>query len=503
VAPHVEVERKYEADHQFTLPDLRDVPGLSGVADPRRHTLLARYYDTDDLRLARHGITLRRRTGGHDDGWHLKLPRVEDERHELRRSTRDPAENPPYDMAELVLAYTRGAPLVPVAELRTDRTERAMVGEDGTVLGRLADDRVTGLRLDRLGDGVTSWRELEVELEVEPADGTPELLSAVGDQLVGSGARSSDAPAKLAVVLGDDAAPAPRPGKPRTAAEVMTGYLRAQLDRMLSYDPLVRLADHDDDSVHKMRTSIRRMRSILRTHRRLLTGETPGIVDSELKWLADGLGEVRELEVLQARFHGQVHGELPEAAAEPEWLSELALQERTARQRLHHQLRTARYMALLDRLDAFVANPPVTGRAHRSARKQERKIIARARRAMTRKYARAEALPPGPERDAELHRTRKAAKRLRYTAEAAAPVLGKPARRLARRTKKVQDVLGEHQDGVVASRYLTEVAGAPETGPADGFALGVLVAVQDCADPLAELPRVWAKATKKKLLKRL
>ncbi|MEU5879975.1 CYTH and CHAD domain-containing protein [Spirillospora sp. NPDC047279] len=498
MAGHVEIERKYETDHEFTLPDLRDVPGLSNVAAPVRHTLLARYYDTQDLRLARHGITLRRRTGGDDDGWHLKLPKTKGERHEISRPAGDPDDDVPAELAELVLARTRGAPLTTVAELRTDRTEHALLADDGSVLGQLADDRVTGLRLDRLGDGVTSWRELEVEL----VEGSPDLLSDVGDQLVGSGARSSDAPAKLVVVLGDDAAPAERPERYRTAAETMTTYLHALVERMLSYDPLVRLADHDDDSVHKMRTSIRRVRSILRTHRRLLDRARTDVLDAELKWLADALGEVRDLEVLQARFHGQLAA-YPDPPGRPGWLKQLADQESAARDGLRERLRSARYMALLQRLDDVLTDPPVTGDAHRKARKQEREIVARARRKMIKKYRAAEGLPEGPDRDAALHGTRKAAKRLRYTADAAEPVLGKPARRISRRASKLQDVLGAHQDRIVAADHLSGIEDARADGPADAYALGILIAVQDRTDTLEDLPRTWKRVADTKLAKKL
>ncbi|WP_433332051.1 CHAD domain-containing protein [Spirillospora sp. CA-294931] len=483
MAGHTEVERKYETDSTFTLPDLRDVPGLSGVAAPERHTLLARYYDTADLRLARRGITLRRRTGGTDDGWHLKLPKAKGERHELSRPATD---SMPDDLTELVTAYTRGRPLVAVAELRTDRTERAVLAKDGTVAAELADDNVTGFRLDRGGEGVTSWRELEVEL----IDGSPEVLRAIGDHLIGSGARSSDVPSKLAMVLGDQTARTAHPAKARTAVEAMTRYLAAQRDRLLVYDPRVRLADHDDDSVHKMRTSIRRVRSILRTHRRLLDRGESDSLDAELKWLSDVLGEVRDREVLQARFREQLAGYSQD---EPRWLADLAADERAARDRVREALRSPRYLALLDRLDALVTEPLVTKRAHRPADVQERKILTRARRKMVRNYRAAERLPEGPDRDAALHKTRKSAKRLRYTAEAATPTLGKLAKKIARRAKELQDVLGAHQDKIVAARHLAEIS----PSSADSYALGAVTAVQNCTDPLEDLPKTWKKAKRR------
>ncbi|MFD0687877.1 CYTH and CHAD domain-containing protein [Actinomadura fibrosa] len=515
---HVEVEHKYEIDDGHALPDLRGVRGLSGVGEPERHTLLARYYDTADLRLARHGVTLRRRTGGSDEGWHLKLPEAKGRRRELRRPAGEPTDAVPDDLAELVTAYVRERPLVAVVELRTDRTERALLTEGGAVAAELADDHVTGMRLDQDGGGVSTWRELEVE----EIDGPPEVAAAVGDALLRSGARRSSAPSKLAVVLGDQTAGAERPAEARTAADVITGYVGTHTERILTYDPLVRLADHDDDSVHKMRTSIRRIRSVLRTHRRLLDRDVTDPLDAELKWLADALGEVRDREVLAARFRRQL-ADLPAApsgpsatsaatmaddpvrpsvADEPNWLAALAVEERTARAELREVLRSPRYLALLDRLDALVAEPPVTEKAWRPARGQERKVVAKAWEKMISRYRDAAHLPEGPERDAALHRTRKSAKRLRYTAEAAAPVLGKQADRIAKRAKKVQEVLGEHQDRIVATRHLAG-ADLSSASAADGYALGAITVLQDRLTPLDDLPRTWKKAADPKPVKKL
>ncbi|GAA2441609.1 CYTH and CHAD domain-containing protein [Actinomadura vinacea] len=497
MAAHVEVERKYEADSGFSLPDLRDVPGLSNAAEPRHHTLIAHYYDTHDLRLARQGITLRRRTGDTDDGWHLKLPKPKGGREEIQRPAGAPGDPPPAELADLVLAYTRGGPLVAVAEVRTDRTERALLGQDGIVLAELADDNVTGIRLVPSPDGATTWRELEVEL----VDGAEDVLNSVGDHLIGFGAHASEAPNKLSIVLGADAAPEDHPAEMRTTAQVMSAYLGAQAARMLSYDPWVRLADHDDDSVHKMRTSIRRFRSILRTHRKLVDRARTESLDAELKWLADVLGEVRDLEVLRARLYAQLF-DLPVPPAEPGWLVEMEHQERLARERLRDVLSSRRYLALLDRVDGLVTNPPLRKQAHKAARKQQRKVVTRAWRKMVGAYAEAGKATQESDRNAALHKTRKAAKRLRYTAEAAEPVLGKPVGKIANRAQKLQDVLGDNQDRVVTAERLAQIT--PEPGSTSGaYALGALVTLQRCGDPLADLPKTWRKAADRKLIKQL
>ena len=73
-ASHAEIERKFELGDASRPPDLVGIGGVDRVGEPVASELEATYYDTPDLRLARHGATLRRRTGGHDAGWHLKLP---------------------------------------------------------------------------------------------------------------------------------------------------------------------------------------------------------------------------------------------------------------------------------------------------------------------------------------------------------------------------------------------------------------------------------------------
>src|ERR1700735_924507 len=69
----LETEQKYDAGPDFELPDLGTLPGYS-VTEPETVNLAAIYFDTDDLRLLANKVSLRRRTGGEDAAWHLKLP---------------------------------------------------------------------------------------------------------------------------------------------------------------------------------------------------------------------------------------------------------------------------------------------------------------------------------------------------------------------------------------------------------------------------------------------
>ncbi|GLY91718.1 CYTH and CHAD domain-containing protein [Actinoallomurus iriomotensis] len=502
MARHIELERKYDAEADLALPDLREVGGCARVGPPETHILRASYFDTEDLRLAARGITLRRREGGGDEGWHLKLPAGKDTKREIRTPLDAGTHTVPAELSELVAAHVRGRPLIRVAEVETHRTERGLLGEDGTVLAELADDTVHARRLSRDGHEVAlmRWRELEVEA----VEGSREVVESIGGRLRESGARESAAASKLARALEDDITPVRRPTATRTAGDVLLRYLGEQVEQLLAYDPRVRLAENDDDSVHKMRVAVRRTRSVLRTHRRLLDPVRIQTLDTELRWLAGALGDVRDLEVQNARFHRRL-AELPGAHQSPAWLLVMADEEHRARDQMREVLLTRRYYDLLDALDAFLADPPLRARAARPAAKETPRLVARAWRKMMRRYDRAARLPAGQDRDAALHGTRKAAKRARYTAEAASAALGSPAAKLARRAERLQDVLGEHHDGVVAAERLAATTGWPDTPAADTFVAGRLAEVErrEAARVLEDLPAAAKKAAKRKPLRKL
>ena len=87
---------------------------------------------------------------------------------------------------------------------------------------------------------------------------------------------------------------------------------------------------------------------------------------------------------------------------------------------------------------------------------------------------RARHTPPGPARDVALHQARKSARRARYAAEAARPAVGRPARRFARQMKKVQSVLGEHQDAVLARQSARDLGIGAHLAGENAFTYGLL-----------------------------
>jgi inorganic triphosphatase YgiF len=134
VADHLEIERKFEADESFALPSLDGLPGVESVPAPAVYQLDATYFDTADLALHRNRVTLRRRTGGTDEGWHLKLPVSTDARRELHEPL---SPSVPPRLAAAVQQLTAGQPLAPIALLSTERTVRYLTGLADSALGPL------------------------------------------------------------------------------------------------------------------------------------------------------------------------------------------------------------------------------------------------------------------------------------------------------------------------------------------------------------------------------
>ena len=197
----LEIEQKYDAAADFVLPDLNGLEGRTKASRRKRYYLSASYYDTEELDLIKNRITLRRRVGGPDEGWHLKLPVRKDTRQEVRTplSEGDPG-SVPAGLAAQVQDVTAGRPLHPIAILDTERTVVTLTGQAGEPLAEVADDLVTATRLDEPGAEPMRWREIEVEAAEGAEVGG--LLEAAGQALREAGARPSPSASKLGRLLG-------------------------------------------------------------------------------------------------------------------------------------------------------------------------------------------------------------------------------------------------------------------------------------------------------------
>lgn len=465
---HREREDKYAVPVAFILPDLSDLAGPGGRVETAEHTMVNRYVDTPGTALRGAGLTLRRRSGGPDEGWQLKLP-PGPARTEV--ASRSRARAVPAALREIVLGVTRGQPLAPVAELTTRRQTARLLDAGGVLLAEVADDRVSSTTLGEEAR-LDHWREIEVELG---AGGDEELLAAVGRRLVDAGAEASSHTSKLARALGLPPRAAVKVLEPSTVADLVGAYLQTQCAEIIAGDLALRLGE---TPVHRTRVAIRRLRSTLRIFAELLDPEPSQRLEGELTWFAGLLGEVRDREVLLERLQQQVAELAPELVLGPVAadLEKLLDGERVRHlRRLAPEMRSQRQLDLLDALVRWQTEPPFLETAQQPA-KQVRGYVEAAENAMRRRLRRA--LADGPDQDERLHRARKAAKRARYAAELAVPGWTK-AETVAEDAKRLQTELGEYQDSAVAATFLRTAAAALGSGAnRNGFTYGLLLALE-------------------------
>ncbi|BDX31622.1 hypothetical protein TUM20985_21690 [Mycobacterium antarcticum] len=464
---HTEVERKFAVVDGTVSPSF---DGLSAVAKVERspaQRLDAVYFDTPDEDLAARRVTLRRRTGGPDAGWHLKLPGGADARTEVRVPLGDPGSADdvvPDELRDVVLAIVRDRPLRPVARISTVRIVDVLYGHDGAALAEFCDDTV---HATTQGDQPPQeWREWELEV-VESAgnDNDSALLDRLANRLFDAGAEPAGHGSKLAKVLGTPQKATPRANDPVHSA------IADQVEELLVWDRAVRTDAWD--SIHQMRVVTRKIRSLLRASEASfgIADDSPILV--ELKQLAGILGVARDAEVLAEKYENaldQLPDELLRGPVRERLVEGAKRRYRAGWKRTLVAMRSERYFRLLDGLEALIAAEPpplepgtepeplTVGAAYKGLRKASRKADAAA----------ADPDVSAVEADEALHKIRKRAKQLRYTAAA----LGETA--VTDKAKVIQTLLGDHQDSVVSRARLSEEAVTAHGAGEDTFTYGVL-----------------------------
>ncbi|MFD9664398.1 CHAD domain-containing protein [Rhodococcus sp. NPDC059968] len=472
VSTQREREDKYDVDRNFTLPDLEGLVPAGGRLDTAAATLTSVYYDTTDRDLLRQHLTLRRRTGDTGAGWQLKVP-ADKARTELSLPPGD-GDTVPGELAGLLYGIGLGKPLHQVTALSTVRRTQRLLDRDEQLLAEVADDLVHATVAGDVAV-VSEWREVDVELgeHDKPARAT-KVLAKVGKRLTKAGARPSPHASKLGRALAGTHPPA---ADTRGAAErALTEYLDAQVQAIVAGDVWLR---RGLDPIHSTRVGIRRFRSTLRVFNKLFGTAARTTLDAELSWYAGVLGEVRDRQVQRKRFAEKV-AELPDelvmgpVAARIE--GDLLAEQHRHLANAMEVLDSDRYRALMATLARWRTDPPFIAPADsRSVRKATRKAGRKANKRLTAAVADTD--------DAALHRARKAAKRARYAAELARPVLGKKkSKKKAKKYKEIQTVLGEHQDSVVAAETLRTLGARAGTTPGEnGFAFGLLYGLEQQA----------------------
>jgi len=470
---HLERETKFDAAADVVLPDLGGLIGGGGRVERSGVRLDSVYFDTEAHDLLGRGITLRCRTGSTDEGWQLKVP-TGNARTEIRLDPTGTQTTVPKELSTLVTGVRRGKALRHIVTVRTDRAAHRLLNVNDELIVEVADDRVDAVAPGRAAATLSSWREVEAELG--PA-GTEDTLTAVGGALTGAGAVPSTSPNKVAKALGitdPTTAGGLSAGRARTAGDVIRRYLAEQDDALVTGD--LGLRRGLDGMIHPTRVGTRRFRSTLRVFAEYVDPERARAFDAELSWYAALLGEVRDREVQRARF-GKAIAALPDeqvlgpvAARIEDYLWAEQVQRRQA---LDKAMNGRRYLALLRESQRWATDPPFTDLAARNPGELKSAVRAAARKVTKHLAA---GLGPGGD-DEELHKARKAGKRARYAAELAHPVLGKKTRNSVKRYQDLQDILGDHQDGVVAADLLRRIAaGTAQYPDENGFTYGLLYA---------------------------
>jgi CHAD domain-containing protein len=457
-----EQEDKFEVDSDWVMPQLAELLPDGGRLDHEVRRLDNTYFDTPGAGLRVFGITLRRRVGGSETGWQLKVPSGT-ARTELQSGSR--AKTLPRALAEGVEGLLAGESLDPVASIVTTRTAYQLRNADGELVLEVADDQVESGPPD--GESTLhTWREVEVELG--PA-GKKKDLKRARNLLQSAGASPSTSRTKLDRALGplspDGQVPAVEAG---TVGELVAAYVVAQCEVLAGNDVGMRTGKPD---VHKTRVASRRLRSTLRMFDDVFDPAPAEELDNELAWYADVHGQVRDRDILSTRLTKQI-AELPpeqvRGPVEAEITKTLAAEREDAVGGLSTAMRTSRYAHLVQLLRGWRAAPPLTEAAGEEA-KTAVKYVEKAKQKADKRLRKADD-------DIErLHRARRATKRTRYAAELVEPA-DSEMKAVARDAEELQTLLGEHQDATVAANFLATISSDGDGTEGTGFTYGILMA---------------------------
>ena len=464
---YLEVERKFEVFESTVRPSFEGLSSVARVERSPSQKLDAVYFDTPAHDLAAHRVTLRRRTGGPDAGWHIKLPAGPDARTEVRAPLgAETGDTVPEELLDIVLAIVRDRPVGPVARISTTRAVDMLYAPDGTAVAEFCDDDVVA-QAEGDEEPEQRWREWELEL-AEGAD--PSLLDRLTYRLLDAGAAVAGHGSKLARVLEGAESHEPDAVELEPPADPVHRAVAEQVEQLLVWDRAVRADTYD--SVHQMRVTTRKIRSLLQASEDAFGISDDAWVLDELRQLAAVLGVARDAEVLAERYEkalDELPAELVRGPVRERLIEGAKKHYKSGLRRSLVAMRSQRYFRLLDALEGLVATQAVPTQP--GVEPAPLTIDSAYKR--VRKAAKAAAEAADTEKDEALHRIRKGAKRLRYTAAATGDS------RVSERAKTIQTLLGDHQDSVVSRTHLSHQAEAAHAAGEDTFTYGLLYQLED------------------------
>jgi CHAD domain-containing protein len=423
-----------EREIKLAINDHFRLPKLPGAPLPRR-LLTSTYYDTSRYDLAHAGITLRHRVERGKQAWQLKLPLMKD-RQEVELVGRSPI--PPILFRDLLFLSLGQRELMPVATLRVWRTGIRVRMDHATV----ADVTIDQVSVIKDGAVLQRFRELEIE----QVNGKDHTLPDLERQLRHAGAEDHDGRPKLfralSLVVSN---PEPLPAPDAAALDHVRWALARHARWLVAHDPGTRLG-RESESLHQMRVATRQLRAVLRAAMPLMIPEWVDSLRKELRWLGRLLGPARDLDVQLAYFR-QESAALDARDRRPltPFIAHLEAQRNNAQEVLLNELKSARYLDLVRRLQEAPHDPTAVESTMtlRDFAKQEFTKLQKAIRQAGR-----------TPNNANIHRIRIKTKRARYAAELAESTVGKSATRFIDKARDVQDLLGLHQDAFKAEGYI-------------------------------------------------
>ena len=477
---HQEIEWQFDADDLRPVEDWlgRFDPGSSGLVVAPETTLeiTDTYYDTADWRFYRAGYALRvRSTNGEVEATMKSLTPAEGSLRRRREISEPLEDDKPATLKQAEgpvggrsSALVGGREIRPLFRLETSRKSFGLLLEDSTD----RNVRIGEISLDAsqipLGQDPTSMTRIEIEAEIGKAP-TPDLQGFV-EEMQSALELAPASTSKFETGLyasglnpeGDADLGPTRVDASMSLGEVAFAVLRAQFARMRAYEPGTRLGD-DPEELHDMRVPTRRMRAAIKVFRGALP-ERAGWFEEELRWVVRALGDVRDLDVQIERFQAWKRVADEEDSRFLEKILTITRKRRAeARKNMLEVLDSERYGRLESSFGEMLSRGPGTGLELEQANGREmagEPVTAVAPALISRRYRKwrkaAKRLDENSSPE-DFHDARKKGKRLRYTLEFVSEVYGKPAQKLIKPLKALQDDLGDHQDAIVAAGYLKEL----------------------------------------------
>jgi hypothetical protein len=480
---HLEIERTYDLPDGAALPDLIGIGGILRTDHQEPFDLDATYWDTGRLDLVASRVTVRRRTGGPDAGWHIKRAESDTVRHEQHFPLTEDSDTVPDEVLAALFTERRGRGLQPVVRIQTTRTVTRLLDEDGDQIAELADDAVTATRLDADGAPAAEprrWREVEVET-VEGVDQqiAHVFLDALDGRFAAVGAGPAAVSSKLARGLAGADAPrlrtAEKPGK-KTAARAVTKRLKRLRSSLHRREARLRSGDTAD--LRGLATTALGISAVLGAYRRAfadtdLTARAVRAADA----LADVTARAASAEDLVETLHRAAtpaQEELVDAMTRERILAATRERRDTAVRDVVRFLNSPEFLDLLDLLDDAVERPAPTSWANQVPKKVAQDVTTESK-PVVRELVRA-AVGDDPTDEAADREATERAWLATTTMRIAMDVLGDDAfaHALVRRISVAADVLTERVQALHALEALRHVAGIAARGGEDTFGYGVL-----------------------------